>query len=99
MLDLKDIGREGEAVALCRRHLPLDRFVVSTLEDVSVATIRRDAPEVEVGLSLEHPGGPELIDRARACDGHGGGGLAAGGRSCDRNVGNVASSGGRVASQ
>ena len=66
MLDLKDVGREAEAVELCRR-LPAGGFAISTLEDVSVAAIRRDVPDVEVGLSLEAPGGPELLRRADAC--------------------------------
>jgi glycerophosphoryl diester phosphodiesterase len=67
MFDLKDIGRESEAVELCRRHLAVERFVVSTLDDVSVAAIRRQAPDVEVGLSLDVPG-PAPLERARACD-------------------------------
>jgi glycerophosphoryl diester phosphodiesterase len=52
MLDLKDIGCEPALVELACSLLPLDRFVVSTLEDVSVRRISRDSPHVRAGLSL-----------------------------------------------
>ena len=59
--------RRSEAVELCaarrlsgaRRPRPGRRLVA--------AIIRRDVPDVEVGLSLEAPGGPELLRRADAC--------------------------------
>jgi glycerophosphoryl diester phosphodiesterase len=77
MLDLKDVGCEPALVELACSLLPRDRFVISTLEDVSVGRISHEWPEIRVGLSLGR-GDPahrirtrlsELfpIRRARAC--------------------------------
>jgi glycerophosphoryl diester phosphodiesterase len=77
MLDLKDIGCEPALVELACSLLPPERFVISTLEDVSVGRISRDRPDIRVGLSLGR-GAPanrlrtrlsELFPmrRARAC--------------------------------
>lgn len=52
MVDLKDVGGEAEAVDTVLALLPAERVVVSTLEDVSVATLRRERPQLEVGLSI-----------------------------------------------
>lgn len=52
MLDLKEIGGEEDAVGLVLERLPAERVLVSTLEDESVAAVRRSFPELEVGLSL-----------------------------------------------
>ena len=77
MLDLKDIGCEPALVELARSLLTPDRYVISTLEDVSVGRISRESPDIRVGLSLGR-GSPanrvrtrlsELFPmrRARAC--------------------------------
>lgn len=52
MADLKEIGGEEDALAVVLERLPPERVIVSTLEDESVATVRRAFPELEVGLSL-----------------------------------------------
>ena len=64
MLDLKDIGCEPVLVDLACSLLPPGRFVISTLEDVSVARISRDRPDIRVGLSLGR-GDPEHRVRTR----------------------------------
>ena len=51
-LDLKEIGYEAEVVGLACSILGQENFVVTTLEDVSVATIKRTFPEVRTALSL-----------------------------------------------
>ncbi len=51
-LDLKEIGYEEEVVALATSILGPGNFVVTTLEDVSVATIKRAFPRVTTALSL-----------------------------------------------
>jgi glycerophosphoryl diester phosphodiesterase len=51
-VDLKDARLELEIVDLCASILGPDGFVVTTLEDVSVARIRSGRPEATVGLSL-----------------------------------------------
>jgi glycerophosphoryl diester phosphodiesterase len=51
-LDLKEIGYEDEVVALASSILGRGNFVITTLEDVSVATIKRTFPEVRTALSL-----------------------------------------------
>ena len=45
-------GDEAAAVDAVAEALPVDRFVVSTMEDVSVAALRRVRPDLEVGLSI-----------------------------------------------
>jgi glycerophosphoryl diester phosphodiesterase len=52
MVDLKEIGGEAEALGVVLEQLPPERVLVSTLEDESVAAVRRAFPELEVGLSL-----------------------------------------------
>jgi len=52
MVDLKEVGDEAAAVDAVAEALPVDRFVVSTMEDVSVAALRRVRPDLEVGLSI-----------------------------------------------
>lgn len=51
-IDLKEIGGEGRIVELARKMVGDDGFVLTTLEDESVVTIRRLFPKVAVGLSL-----------------------------------------------
>ena len=51
-LDLKEIGYEPEVVALASSILGPGNFVVTTLEDASVATIKRAFPGVRTALSL-----------------------------------------------
>jgi glycerophosphoryl diester phosphodiesterase len=57
-IDLKEIGRELESVAEVERIVGADRLFVTTLEDVSVRTLKRARPDLPVGLSLgaERPG-------------------------------------------
>jgi glycerophosphoryl diester phosphodiesterase len=52
MVDLKDVGGEAEAVDVVLARLGPERVVVSTMEDESVARLRRERPELEVGLSI-----------------------------------------------
>jgi glycerophosphoryl diester phosphodiesterase len=52
MLDLKEVGREHDVLDLTSSIIEFERVIVSTLEAVSVATIRRLRPDVDVGLSL-----------------------------------------------
>lgn len=52
MVDLKEVGAEVEAVETVLAVLPLDRVVVSTMEDVSVAALRSALPDLDVGLSI-----------------------------------------------
>lgn len=77
MVDLKEIGGEEDALSGVLERLPPERVVVTTLEDESVAAVRRAFPELEAGLSLgrERPR-PHLrtrlselfpAGRARAC--------------------------------
>jgi len=51
-LDLKETGYEENVVALASSVLGPGNFVVTTLEDASVATIKRACPEVRTALSL-----------------------------------------------
>jgi glycerophosphoryl diester phosphodiesterase len=51
-LDLKETGYEAEVIRLADSILGPGNFVVTTLEDVSVAAIRRAFPEVRTALSL-----------------------------------------------
>jgi glycerophosphoryl diester phosphodiesterase len=51
-LDLKETGYEENVVALASSILGPGNFVVTTLEDASVATIKRAFPAVRTALSL-----------------------------------------------
>ncbi len=51
-LDLKAPGYEAQAVALAREAFGPTGFVVTTLEDASVARVREEFPEVRTALSL-----------------------------------------------
>ncbi len=51
-LDLKETGYEAEVVGLASSILGPENFVATTLEDVSVAAIKRAYPEVRTALSL-----------------------------------------------
>ena len=51
-LDLKETGYEAELVGLADSILGAGNFVVTTLEDVSVATIKQAFPRVRTALSL-----------------------------------------------
>ena len=51
-LDLKEIGYEETVVTLASSILGPGNFVVTTLEDASVATIKRAFPQVQTALSL-----------------------------------------------
>lgn len=77
MLDLKDVGFETRTVDLARSYLHDTQFVISTLEDESVALISKRHPALTVGLSLGR-GAPQNrlrtrlselfpLERARRC--------------------------------
>jgi glycerophosphoryl diester phosphodiesterase len=51
-LDLKEIGYEERVVEMASSTLGPENFVVTTLEDASVATIKRAFPGVRTALSL-----------------------------------------------
>ena len=51
-LDLKETGYEENVITLASSILGPGNFVVTTLEDASVATIKRAFPEVRTALSL-----------------------------------------------
>jgi glycerophosphoryl diester phosphodiesterase len=51
-LDLKEIGYEDEVIELALKIFGLENFVATTLEDVSIARIRRSFPRVRTALSL-----------------------------------------------
>lgn len=51
-LDLKEIGYEAEVIGLANSILGPENYVVTTLEDVSVATIKHAFPAVRAALSL-----------------------------------------------
>jgi glycerophosphoryl diester phosphodiesterase len=51
-LDLKEIGYEHEVIVLAESVLGRDSFIVTTLEDVSVRTIKCAFPGVKTALSL-----------------------------------------------
>jgi glycerophosphoryl diester phosphodiesterase len=52
MVDLKEVGDEADALAVVLERVPPERVIVSTLEDESVAAVRRSLPELSVGLSV-----------------------------------------------
>ena len=64
-LDLKETGYEEDVVALATSILGPGNFVVTTLEDASVAAIKRAFPEVRTALSL----GRSLRATCRAASG------------------------------
>lgn len=51
-LDLKEVGGEREVVEMAIDILGADGFVATTLEDVSIARIKRAHPEVTCALAL-----------------------------------------------
>jgi len=51
-LDLKETGYEHDVIDLAQRILGPENFVATTLEDSSVATIKRSFPHVRTALSL-----------------------------------------------
>ena len=51
-IDLKEIGYELEIVSLALAHSNADQFVITSLEDVSIRTIKEQFPDVRAGLSL-----------------------------------------------
>ena len=51
-LDLKEAGYEEEVTGLAASILGPGNFVITTLEDVSVATIKRASPQTRTALSL-----------------------------------------------
>ncbi|WP_216212638.1 glycerophosphodiester phosphodiesterase family protein [Amycolatopsis aidingensis] len=51
-LDLKETGYEHEVLGLAVEVLGADGFVVTSLEDVSIARIKREHPGVRTALSL-----------------------------------------------
>jgi glycerophosphoryl diester phosphodiesterase len=55
-LDLKETGYEEEVIKLALASFGSDNFVATTLEDASIAAIKRSFPEVRTALSLgRHP--------------------------------------------
>lgn len=67
-LDLKDIGCEYELVAMALEILGPGNFVVTSLEDVSIARIKSRYPDVRAALSLgrdvsELPGPGKMATR------------------------------------
>jgi len=77
MVDLKEIGGEEDSLGVVLERVPTESVIVSTLEDESVAAVRRVFPGLPVGLSIgrERPRPyvrtrlSELLParRARAC--------------------------------
>jgi glycerophosphoryl diester phosphodiesterase len=51
-LDLKETGYEAEVIGLASSILGPENYVVTTLEDASVATIKHAFPDVRTALSL-----------------------------------------------
>jgi glycerophosphoryl diester phosphodiesterase len=51
-LDLKETGYEDEVISLALATFGPGNFVATTLEDVSIAAIKRSFPEVRTALSL-----------------------------------------------
>jgi glycerophosphoryl diester phosphodiesterase len=51
-LDLKEIGYEEEVIDMALGTFGADNFIATTLEDVSVANIKRAFPQVKTALSL-----------------------------------------------
>jgi glycerophosphoryl diester phosphodiesterase len=51
-IDLKEVGYEAEIVRLALAHFNAGQFVITSLEDLSIRTIKEQFPEVRAGLSL-----------------------------------------------
>lgn len=51
-IDLKEVGYEAEIVSLALAHFSTGQFVITSLEDVSIRTIKEQFPHVRAGLSL-----------------------------------------------
>lgn len=51
-LDLKEIGYEDEVISQAIEVLGVQNFVATSLEDVSIARIKKEFPEVRTALSL-----------------------------------------------
>lgn len=51
-LDLKEIGYEDAVISLAIEVLGAENFVATSLEDVSIARIKREFPQVRTALSL-----------------------------------------------
>jgi len=51
-LDLKEIGYEEEVIDMALRTFGADNFIATTLEDMSIANIKRAFPQVKTALSL-----------------------------------------------
>jgi glycerophosphoryl diester phosphodiesterase len=51
-IDLKEVGYEAEIVSLALAHFTAGQFVITSLEDVSIRTIKEQFPQVRAGLSL-----------------------------------------------
>ena len=65
-IDLKEPGYESRVLALADSILGPSSYVVTTLEDGIIVTIKRDFPGVRVGLSLGRGlAGERLLARAR----------------------------------
>jgi glycerophosphoryl diester phosphodiesterase len=61
-LDLKETGYEADAITLALETFGPGNFVATTLDDASIAAIKRDFPQVTTALSL----GRDLTDVPRA---------------------------------
>lgn len=51
-IDLKEVGYEADIVSLILAHFNVGQFVITSLEDVSIRTIKEQYPQVRAGLSL-----------------------------------------------
>ena len=51
-IDLKQVGYEADIVSLALEHRNESQFVITSLEDVSIRTIKEQFPQVRAGLSL-----------------------------------------------
>ncbi|GAC1506407.1 MAG: hypothetical protein NVS1B3_06020 [Candidatus Dormibacteraceae bacterium] len=51
-IDLKEVGYEADVVRLVLASFPESQFVITSLEDVSIRTIKELFPAVRAGLSL-----------------------------------------------
>jgi glycerophosphoryl diester phosphodiesterase len=51
-IDLKEVGYEADIVGLALARFRTDQFVITSLEDVSIRTIKKQFPQVTAGLSL-----------------------------------------------
>lgn len=51
-IDLKEVGYEAHVVRLALARFATGQFVITSLEDVSIRTIKEQFPQVRAGLSL-----------------------------------------------